>query len=97
MPVSDYDRLAIGHYDYSLLAEEILCSLRPNTKEMIKNSVQGYLQNVSGNSSLQDHIVERSEDPHFNNSVSSYSQMVDDMVSVNSDFFEEYEDELDPY
>ena len=97
VPVSDYDHLAIGHYDYSMLAEEILCSVSSTPKGMIHNSVQGYIQNVSDRISTQDHSLDSIDDPLFDTEVSSYSQMVDDMVSVNSDFFEEYEDELDPY
>jgi hypothetical protein len=97
VPVSDYDRMAIGHYDYSMLAEEILCSARSIPKGKIDKSVQGYIQNVSDSISTQEHALDSTDDPPFDTGVSSYSQMVDDMVSVNSDFFEEYEDELDPY
>ena len=97
VPVSDYDPLAIGHYDYSMLAEEILCSVSSTSKGMIHKSVQGYIQNVSDGINTQNHALDSTEDSHFDTGVSSYSQMVDDMVSVNSDFFDEYEDELDPY
>jgi hypothetical protein len=97
VPVSDYDPMAIGHYDYSMLAEEILCSVSSTPKRMIHKSVQGYIQNVSDGISTQNHALDSTEDSHFDTGISSYSQMVDDMVSVNSDFFDEYEDELDPY
>jgi len=97
VPVSDYDRMAIGHYDYSKLAEEILCTTGSVPKGMINKSVQGYIQNVSERVSSKDQSSDSSEEALFDSSVSSYSQMVDDMVSVNSDLFEEYEDEIDPY
>jgi hypothetical protein len=79
-----------------MLAEEILCSVRSISKGKIHKSVQGYIQNVSDGISTQDHALDSTDDPHLDTGVSSYSQMVDDMVSVNSDFFDEYEDELDP-
>ena len=97
VPVSDYDCRAIGHFDYSKLAEEILCTDGSVSKGKINKSVQGYIQNVSDQVSSPDRTFDSSEDPIFSTEVSSYSQMVDDMVSVNSDLFEEYEDELDPY
>ena len=97
VPVSDYDRMAIGHNDYSMLAEEILCSGRSLPKDNIHQNVRGYLQNVSDSINKQAYALDGTHDLPFNTEVSSYSQMVDDMVSVNSDFFEEYEDERDPY
>ncbi len=97
VPVSDYDRLAIGHYDYSMLAEEILCSVKSIPSGMIHKSVQGYIHNLSAPISLQSQALDSSDDPLFDTGISSYSQMVNDMASVNSDFFDECEDEMDPY
>jgi hypothetical protein len=80
-----------------MLAEEILCSAGSIPKGKIDKSVQGYIQNVSDSVSSQDHALDSTDDPHFDTEVSSYSQMVDDMVSVHPDFFDEYKDEMDQY
>ncbi len=91
LPVSDYDCQAIGHYDYEMLAGEILSSGRSVRNEPMVSSVENYIQTVSSDS------VESGEDLLIDTGESSYSQMVDDMVMVHPDLFEEYDDEIEQY
>ena len=95
LPVSDYDHRAIGHCDYQRLAEELLLCAGAGQGRPLARSVRNYITSVSGHAEAP--VTDSDEDLFAKAGASTYTQMVDDMVTTFPDIFEEYDDEVEQY